>query len=391
MPVVNSVNKRVLPPVNIDLTADYILGVQKESGEIPWHADGKTDPWDHVECAMGLTVAGRHAAAKRAYKWSSQTQSPDGSWWSEYQGGIPKADAHKDANMTAYIAVGVLHYYLATHDTTFLRSMWPIVRNAMTFVLHLQGPGGEIYWAKRADDSISPTALVTGSSSIYLSLRCAIYIATLLDLEVSAWESAATRLAEALRYKPHRFDQTKARFAMDWYYPILCGAISGVAGSNRLRGAWHKFVMDGWGIRCVSDQPWVTMAETSEMVITLAAIGEREAAATLFEWIRTNQHETGAYWTGITVPDRRIYTQEHTTWTGAAILLATDILYELTPAWRLFTTAQTVPTGPEKAWETIHQPDRHLGDVIKNLLTDRLTGFSEPNNPKEPYEPQIGD
>jgi hypothetical protein len=342
MPVANSVKKRLLPPVNIDLTADYILDVQKESGEIPWYAGGKTDPWDHVECAMGLTVAGRHAAAKRAYEWSSQTQSTDGSWWSEYQDGVPKADAHKDANMTAYIAAGVLHYYLATGDRTFLRSLWPAVRNAMSFVLHLQGPEGEIYWAKRADGSISRTALVTGSSSIYLSLCCAVKIAALLELEVPEWEIAAVRLAEALRNKPHRFDQTKARYAMDWYYPILCGAISGETGSHRLRGSWRKFVMDGWGIRCVSDQPWVTMAETSELVMTLAAMGERDAAATLFEWIRTNQHETGAYWTGITVPDRRIYTQEHTTWTGAAILLATDILYELTPTWQLFLTQRTL-------------------------------------------------
>lgn len=339
MPVADSVKKRLSLTVNIDLTADYIENVQKETGEIPWYANGKTDPWDHVECAMGLTVAGRHATAKKAYEWSRQTQSADGSWWSEYLNGSPGADAHKDANMTAYIAVGALHFYLATEDLPFLQTLWPTIVTAMNFVLQLQGPEGEIYWAKRADGGISQTALVTGSSSIYLSLCCAVKIGGILGHQVPEWEAAANRLARALRNKPHLFDQTKARYAMDWYYPVLSGALSGPAGRTRLESLWRKFVMDGWGIRCVSDQPWVTMAETSEMVITLAAIGELEAARTLFEWISANQHQTGAYWTGITVPDGRIYTQEHTTWTGAAILLATDILHDLTPGWQIFSAA----------------------------------------------------
>ena len=31
--------------------------------------------------------------------------------------------------------------------------------------------------------------------------------------------------------------------------------------------------MDGLGVRCVSDRPWVTAAETCELVLTLDAIG----------------------------------------------------------------------------------------------------------------------
>lgn len=338
MPVAKPLKRLPPVPVNIDLTAEYILNTQKETGEIPWYEGGKTDPWDHVESAMGLTIAGHYSAARKAYEWSSAIQSADGGYWSEYLDGHPKNGAHEDANMTAYIAVGALHYYLATQETGFLSFLWPTIRKAIHFVLDLQGPEGEIYWARRADTGICRTALVTGSSSIYMSLCCAIRVADILGHDVPAWESAAVRLREALRSKPHLFDQTKARYAMDWYYPVLSGAITGTAARNRLKGSWGKFIMDGWGARCVSDQPWVTMAETSELVITLASMGETDAARTLFEWIYANQHQSGAYWTGITVPDRRIYTQEHTTWTGAAVLLATDILYELTPAWRVFST-----------------------------------------------------
>lgn len=336
MPVTRSLPSPLPTPVNTHLTADYIAGVQKKTGEIPWYENGKTDPWDHVECAMGLTVAGRLSAAERAYGWSRDSQCADGAWWSEYEGGSPRPGAHKDANMSAYIAVGVCHYFLATRDRDFLEAMWPTVEKAMDFVLRLQGPGGEIYWAERADGSISRTALVTGSSSIYLSLRCALHIVAELGLDRPAWAHAANRLGIALREKPHLFDQTKARYAMDWYYPLLCGVLCAEAARDRLTAGWHTFMMDGWGVRCVSDHPWVTMAETSELVMTLAGMAEMETAFTLFEMICTNQHANGAYWTGITVPDRRIYTQEQTTWTGAAILLATDMLYQLTPSRRIF-------------------------------------------------------
>ena len=35
----------------------------------PWSRGDKTDPWDHVESAMGLTVGGFYAQARQAYLW----------------------------------------------------------------------------------------------------------------------------------------------------------------------------------------------------------------------------------------------------------------------------------------------------------------------------------
>jgi len=37
------------PEVNLEAVSEFILGVQKPNGEIPWSAGGKTDPWDHVD------------------------------------------------------------------------------------------------------------------------------------------------------------------------------------------------------------------------------------------------------------------------------------------------------------------------------------------------------
>ena len=325
-----------LPVVDIKPTAEFIVDVQKPNGEIPWSRGGKTDPWDHVESTMGLTIGGFYEEARKAFQWSSRTQLQDGSWWSYYRNGKPVADAYKDSNMTAYIAVGILHYYLSTGDIHFLQQLWPTVRRAMDFVIKLQGDGGEIFWAQRADGSIDKRALLTGSSSIYMSITSATYIAEIIGEEKEQLEIASIKLGDAIRYRPHLFDQNKSRYAMDWYYPILSGTITGEAGIRRIERSWDTFIIPGWGVRCVSDKPWVTMAETAELAIALAVIGQFEVAEIVFGWIKRNKYDDGAFWTGVTLPDRTIYTIEKTTWTAAVVLLANDVLYSRSPASRVF-------------------------------------------------------
>ena len=39
-------------------SVEYILKVQNQDGSIPWEENKKLDPWDHIEAAMGLSVAG---------------------------------------------------------------------------------------------------------------------------------------------------------------------------------------------------------------------------------------------------------------------------------------------------------------------------------------------
>jgi hypothetical protein len=324
------------PRIDVAASTSFILGVQKEDGEIPWSSGGKTDPWDHVESAMGLTVGGCREDAKRAYVWSAQTQLEDGSWWSYYEDGKPQQGAYKDSNMTAYIAVGVLHYFLSTGDRRFLREIWHTVSKAVDYVISLQRTGGEILWAKRADGSVDETALLTGSSSIYISLECALRIAAILGEERPHWDRAKKRLGEALRHKPHLFDQSKARFSMDWYYPVLCGAVTGSEAHRRIEKYWNTFIVPDLGVLCVCDNPWVTMAETAELVLSLCAIEHYDTAEMVFGWLLDKRYDDGAFWTGLTFPDGEIYTREKTTWTTAAVLLAADSLYDLTPASGLF-------------------------------------------------------
>ena len=259
-------------PIDIGTVAALIAGDQYDSGEIPWRRGEKTDPWDHVEAAMGLTIGGYHAQARRAFDWLADRQLPDGSWYAGYRRGRPM-DRTRDSNLCAYVAVGVYHHYLATGDLEFIHRLWPTVAAAMGFALSLQAPDGQVFWALSPQGQVDRMALVTGCSSIHMSLKCALVLARLLNHPQPTWQRAMDRLAQAVRCRPHLFNQTKARFSMDWFYPVLSGIITGPAARQRIADQWDKFVVAGHGVRCVSDQPWITLAETSELTLTLAAIG----------------------------------------------------------------------------------------------------------------------
>ena len=86
------------------------------------------------------------------------------------------------------------------------------------------------------------------------------------------WELAAGRLGHAVAHHPGAF-APKDEFAMDWYYPMLSGALEGEAGRRRMAEGWTTFVMEGLGVRCVSTGDWVTAAETAECVLALDALG----------------------------------------------------------------------------------------------------------------------
>ena len=239
-------------------TVEFILRAQKDSGEIPWFTAGHSDPWDHVEAAMGLSIGGEGEAAVRAYRWLADTQLEDGSWWAGYRGAEIDNGERRETNFVAYFATGVWHHYLVTGDRDFLERMWPTVERAIGFVLILQTEHGDIHWAISADGSAREDALLTGCSSIYKSLECASNIAVTLGHERPDWLLARRRLGEAIRGKPERFDRTwesKARYSMDWFYPVLAGVLDRRESRARLAARWDEFVKPGLGCRCVSDEP----------------------------------------------------------------------------------------------------------------------------------------
>jgi hypothetical protein len=332
-------SKGFFPESLLRPTVNYILQTQLSNGCIPWFVDGKADPWDHIEAAMGLVIGGEYAAAACAYRWLAEQQLDDGSWWANYLALEPVDKNHRETNFIAYIATGVWHYYLVTEDNNFLAEFFPAVKKAIDFVLAYQAPTGEIYWAVAEDGSAKKDALVTACSSIYKSLECAILIADTLNISSDDWRKARYRLGNSLRHHPECFDctwESKTRFSMDWFYPILTGVISGKAAQLRIESKWHLFVENTVGCRCVSDEPWVTVAESCELTLALLAAGEHAKAVSLFSWLHQFMDEDGGYWTGYNFRDQVIWPREKTTWTTGAILLAADALTEHTGASRLF-------------------------------------------------------
>jgi GH15 family glucan-1,4-alpha-glucosidase len=333
---------------------DVILALQNPDGSIPWFKNGVVDPWNHLEAAMGLNLIGERAAAEHAIAYMRDSQAPDGSWWGQLGSAVPIDEelhqftmqgvegGHKirDTNFIAYIATAIWHHYCLHDDLDYAAANWPMVKAAIDFVVALQSPEGDIRWTAPDPQTPEDDALVTGNSSIHKSLICAEKLANALGHDASTWATARTKLADALANKPHRFDRTwepKTRYSMDWYYPVLSGALSHKQEAARLSARWNDFVIDGFGCRCVVDEPWVTVAETAELIMALVAHGQHEKAAEMLGWLAQFRDENGAYWMGMQVEQKAFWPVERPAWTAGAVILAHDAVLRLTPAHHVLT------------------------------------------------------
>jgi len=319
-------------------TGQAIARMQAGSGAIAW-PDGHVDAWDHVECAMALSACGRlepalASAARRAYGWLRRAQRADGSFARSVVDDVaddPAAEAHH----AAYVAVGVWHEYLVTSDLAFVELMWPAVRQAVEWTLGLQVPRGEVLWERDATGAPGTFALLSGCASVYQSLRCAVALGKLVGEPQPDWERAADRVESVVAFCPEAFAD-KSRFAMDWYYPVLGGAVRGDAAAVRLHALWDTFVVPDLGVRCVADEPWVTVAETCELVLALDACGLSADAGEVLGTVQRQRRADGSYWTGWQYVNNEPFPAECSSWTAASVVLAGDALLGLSGGSGIF-------------------------------------------------------
>jgi hypothetical protein len=332
----------VLTAGDLVASAASIADAQEPSGLIPWFPRGHADPWDHVEAAMALDVCGLHGEAAAAYHWLAVAQHIDGYWASKYQDGRVE-NPMPEANHAAYVAVGVWHHWRVTRDEAFAQEMWPTVTRALDFVLTLQAPGGQIWWAADDNGRADELALLTANASMHQSLRAGLALADHLGETQPDWELAVGLLRHAVVAHPEVYAD-KARFSMDWYYPVLGGAVRGGAGLERIDERWEEFVVPGLGVRCVADRPWVTGAETCELALALDTLGDRDRAVEMVAAMQHLRESDGSYWTGYVFEDDARWPVERSTWTAAAVILAVDAINGSGPQAGVF-RADDLPLG----------------------------------------------
>ena len=141
---------------------------------------------------------------------------------------------------------------------------------------------------------------------------------------------------------------------------MLTSALTGEQAKGRMADGWDRFVMEGLGVRCVDDEPWITASETAECALAYAAMGDASTATDLLRWIQPHRNAStsgapltastdaaapGAYWTGIVHPtqakpgtgERVLFPfDEHTSYTAAAVIIAIDAITQTTQAANLF-------------------------------------------------------
>jgi hypothetical protein len=283
---------------------------------------------------MALLVGGQVAAAEAAYDWCLANQRADGSWPMKLVEDRVE-DASGDTNMSAYLAVGVWHHWLVRQDRSFVRRCWPAVRRGLDFVAGMQLPFGGIAWSQQADGRVNAEALVAGGASIHHALRAGLALGELVGEPQPEWELVAGRLGHALEVHRDEF-LDKSNFSMDWYYPVLGGPIRGRDAEAMLQSRWDDFVVAGLGCRCVDTNPWITGAETCELVMALDNLGHADRARTLFADMQLLRHPGGLYWTGYVYPEEVFWPHEQTTYTSAAVILAADALSRTTPGSGIF-------------------------------------------------------
>ena len=285
--------------------------------------------------------------------------------------------------MAAYVAVGVWHHWLVRRDERFvaddvadgpgrprLRLLAAAAVRWHRLVAGVVGgrpgpgqPRRRCWPARRA----STTRCAPAST-----------LAELLDDPQPEWELAAGRLGHALREHRDRF-LDKSTFSMDWYYPVLGGAVRGDAGARpdrqplarlrgaRPRGALRRHRPVGHRRRDLRAGPGPRRARRPR--------GARRACFADTQHLR---NDDGGYWTGYVYPDEVHWPAEHTTFTTAAVLLAHDALAGGRPGADLVRGAGLVPDPEPLAWSAAaRQPTRSPA-----APDERRSTRSEPDAPR---------
>ena len=325
--------------------AKFIKSIQLESGAIPSNDDGSHDPWDHIESIMGLNFANEYESSKLAFDWLIKNQNQDGSWFSKYMDDIP-IEKNKPTHFAPYISVAALHFYKIFSDKEYLEYLWPSIESAINFSIKLQIQNGTIPWSVDKNQKIEEDFLLTGSSSILKSIECGIAISKIIKStkNLEDWNRSYELLSKAIKNPSGKFDLLKdrKRFSMDWYYPILSGCLNDNQKFFYVDKVFKDFYIKEMGIKCVIEEPWVTVAETCEFIICLMISGRDEDAKKLLKDVINISDVNGVPYMGWQYEENIFWPLEKPSWTSAALIIAADSVMGLSKGKDLFLKDQSI-------------------------------------------------
>ncbi len=290
--------------------ANFIRQNQLVSGAIPSNEDLSHDPWDHIESIMGLNFLEDKDSSEKAFNWLKENQNEDGSWYAKYDD-ITPIEYHKPTHFAPYITVAALHYYKIFKDKEKIKELWPTIQSSINFSLNLQNANGIIPWS--------------------------------IDFEVNKnWLTAYNRLSSAIRNPKGLFDITidRSRFSMDSYYPILSGCLTKSEKEVYIEKIFNEFYIEGLGVKCVREEPWITVAETCEFIIALIMSGNISKAKKILIEVLNISDKKNIPFMGWQFEENFFWPNEKPTWTSAALIIAADSIYDFSDGSDIFTRNQ---------------------------------------------------
>lgn len=291
---------------------NWIITNQSSDGYISWDEKGKCDPWDHCECLIALSIYEEWDAFWLGVKWFFDNINDEGLIYAEFQKGKPSKE-YFESHHAPYIILPLMQAALIDKKQDYHKILNQIQLNKLNKIFkglkNFQDKDGFYYWAKN-DDGYYDNSLITATMSIYISIMAKEFLAP--DLKTNLWD--------------RKFDRDgvdRSRFSMDFYYPYLAGIKN---NKSEFLKSLEDFYVKGLGVKCVKEEPWVTVAESCECVIAALAHENIQIAEDIFNDIQQFQDSEGIFPTGYQYDLKIFWPEEKSTWTNAAVIIAAHAL-----------------------------------------------------------------
>lgn len=302
---------------------NWILKNQKDNGEILWDDKGKWDFWDHCECLIALSIYEEWDAFRRGLDFCLSKVDQEGLVKSQYIDGKISQD-YFEAHHAPYIFLPLLQKYFIDKDINYLLRYRSEIHQIYKGTLKFKDADGYYHWALD-QNGLADDSLVTSSCSLELSRRAYNKICKLIQDEDFI---DPDKIISDNKLNSNKFDRggiDRSRFSMDSYYPMLCNS-----GTKKdVNKTLNKFYVNGLGIKCVEEEPWVTFAESSECIMALYKIGLKEEAKKIFDEVLKHKNHKGYFPTGYQYELGVYWPEEDSTWTNAAVIMAADCIYDI--------------------------------------------------------------